>query len=414
MTDLTPALVVVDSRNIFHQTDAATGFRLRPQVPGVVEAMKDYGFDALEVHVGLALPRAQDRADLPVAAAENGKYMTEVEAADRGSVLLGELHRKDGRRGSVKVEEKQVDVACAVDICRHAALISKHDSKFKAIIVLSQDTDMTPALRYADEVGVPLVLAAHERVEYRGFSYMLLTERAFRAMGQIKEPLAGHALRSKVAAAVSGPDLWCDWKVEGWDPSRERVIVAAADGLRGVTKTDHVGDCREGDLVRLRVAGVDWGRRRNDFPLLTCTAKRPSSGHDHRADFQTSVVRRRRAVTEVELETPVGGKKRLTYPPGGFVSRSEVLVDVAEPKRPLLVGPLQIHPSRDVMQAKPLCVTPFERAKEATTVGKVGSGRVLIAHSPTDPPELGARYAAVMVESGGGRPVVKLVSSALP
>lgn len=36
MTDLTPALVVVDSRNIFHQTDAATGFRLRPQVPGVV------------------------------------------------------------------------------------------------------------------------------------------------------------------------------------------------------------------------------------------------------------------------------------------------------------------------------------------------------------------------------------------
>lgn len=414
MTDLTPALVVVDSRNIFHQTDAATGFRLRPQVSGVVEAMKDYGFDALEVHVGLALPRTQDRADLPVAAAENGKYMSEVESADRGSVLLGELHRKDGRRGSVKVEEKQVDVACAVDICRYAALISRHESRFRAIVVLSQDTDMTPALKYAGEVGVPLVLAAHERVERRGFSYLLLTERAFRSMGQIKEPLAGHALRSMVARAVTGPELWCEWKIQGWDASRERLIVATADGLRGVTKEEHVGDRREGETVQLRVAGIDWGRRRNDFPLLTCTAKRPSPGHDHRDDFHVAVVRRRRAVTEVEFEAPVGGKKRLTYPPGGFVSRSEVVVDVLEPKRPLLVGPLQVHPSRDVMQAKPICVTPFERAKEATTVGKAGSSRVLIAHSPTDPPVLGARYAAVLVESGGGRPIVKLVSSALP
>jgi hypothetical protein len=341
--------------------------------------------------------------------------MGQVESADRGSVLLGELHRKDGRRGSVKVEEKQVDVACAVDICRHASLISRHESRFKAIVVLSQDTDLTPALKYAGEVGVPLVLAAHERVEYRGFNYMLLTERAFRSMGQIREPLAGHALRSEVAVAISGPDLWCEWTIEGWDPSRERVIVAAPDGLRGVTKSEHVGDLREGESVRLRVAGVDWGRRRNDFPLVTCTAKRPSSGHDHRDDFRAALVKRRRAVTEVELEEEVGGKRRLAYPAGGFVSRSKVLVDIGEPKRPLLVGPLEAHPSRDLMQAKPMCVTPFERARDTTTVGMVGSSsRVLIAHSVSDPPELGARYAAVLVESGGGRPIVKLISSALP
>lgn len=377
--------------------------------------MKDYGFDALEVHVGLALPRAQDRADLPVAAAENSAYMAQVESADRGSVLLGELHRKDGRRGNIKVEEKQVDVACAVDICRHAALISRHESRFKAIIILSQDTDLTPALRYGAEVGVPLVLAAHERVEYRGFSYMLLTERAFRCMGQIKEPLAGHALRHRVALAVSGPDLWLDWTIQGWDPSRERVIVSSADGLRGVTKSEHVGDQREGESIRLRVAGVDWGRRRTDFPLLTCTPKRPSSGHDHRSDFQLAVVKRRRAIAEIELEGEVAGKRRLAYPAGGVASGTQVLIDLAEPRRPLLVGPLQPHASRDLMQAKALCVTPFERGSNTTTVGIVGaSGRVLIVHSAAEPPELGARYAGVLAESGGGRPIVKLISSPLP
>lgn len=412
-SDLTPALVVVDSRNIFHQCDAATGFRLLPQVAGVVEAMRDYGFEALEVHVGLALPRRQDAPHLPQAAADNQAYKAQVEAHERGSVLLGELHRKDGGRG-IHVEEKQVDVACAVDICRHAALMSRHDSPFKAIVVLSQDTDLTPSFRYAREVNVPLVVAAHERVERRGFDYLLLTERAFRSIGQIREPLAGHALRSEVARAASGPDRWDEWVRGAWDPSRQRVHVTGPGGLRGVVKQEHVTGVTEGDPVRLRIAGIDWGRRRRDFPLVTCSPKNPAPGHDHRSDLVIGEVRRRRAVTEVELKSAVGGRSRLSYPPGGLTSGSRVVVDVVDPKRPLLVGSLDPNGARDLMQAKPLCIEPFRQVGPTTTLAHADEHRtVLIAHKADGPPILGSRYAAVIVESTS-RPVVKLVSSALP
>lgn len=412
---LTPALVVVDSRNIFHQTDAATGFRMRPQVQGIVEAMRDYGFDALEVHVGLALPRSQDWAQLSSAAKANSDYMNEIDAHQRGSVLLGELHRKDKAGGGYVVEEKQVDVACAVDICRHASQMAHHNSPFRAIILLSQDTDLTPAVKYAEEINVPLVLGAHERVERRGFPYILLTERTLRAMGHIREPVAGHALRTAVAKAVSGPDLWDDWTIGEHDPHRERVLVSAADGLRGVVKPHLVVGKNVGDTVRLRVAGVDWGRRRRlPFPLVVCTTTNPSSAHDHRADYERRFVRGRRALTELILDRPVGNKSRLNYPAGGVASGTEVLIDVSDPKRPLVVGALTIPASRDLAQAKPFCVEPVSRLSDTATIAKTASGRVVVSHSKADPPKLGSRYVAVLVESGKQSVVVKLISSPLP
>lgn len=412
---LTRALVVVDSRNIFHQTEDATGYRVLPTVDGIVAAMADYGFDAVQVHVGLALPRKQDRSQLSVAGAENELYRQSIESTDRGTVLLGELHRKERDRG-IEVEEKQVDVACAVDICRHATLMSHRESKsgFEAIVVLSQDTDLKPAFDYAREVNVPLVIAANARIERRGFDYLLLTEHSFRKMARLRTPLVGHAMRAAVAKAVIAPDQFFDWKILGWDSRRERLLVERHDGVRGVVKPNMLSSSNVGEVVKLRVAGVDFGRRRNDFPLATCTPKGPHPQQDHRTKFETRVVRGRRGPGEVLLDKDVHGKARLDYPPGGVATGTPVLVDSTEVNRPLVVGPLVLPPGRTLVQAEPLCVVPVKHHTEtATFAATKAQGRVLISHSKGRPPEIGKRYAAVLVETGS-KAVAKLISSPLP
>ncbi|MGH8908373.1 MAG: hypothetical protein ACRD0K_18155, partial [Egibacteraceae bacterium] len=117
-------------RNVIHQAEDVLGYRCKPTVAGVIDALSLYGYDVLEVHVGLALAREMDREALSGSHAENLAYLRTVEAHPR---VPRELHRRpDGR-----VEEKMVDVACAVEVARHATLIRQSRSPFRAIVMLS-------------------------------------------------------------------------------------------------------------------------------------------------------------------------------------------------------------------------------------------------------------------------------------
>ncbi len=79
-----PALAVVDSRNVIHQAEDVLGYRCKPTVAGVIDALSLYGYDVLEVHVGLALAREVDREALSRSHAENLAYLRTVEAHPRG------------------------------------------------------------------------------------------------------------------------------------------------------------------------------------------------------------------------------------------------------------------------------------------------------------------------------------------
>ncbi|MGH8932279.1 MAG: hypothetical protein ACRDZO_17080 [Egibacteraceae bacterium] len=149
--------------------------------------------------------------------AENLAYRTTVEAHPRGRVLEGELHlRPDGT-----VEEKMVDVACAVDVARHATLIALGRSRFDAVVMLSADRDLTPAYRMAvEEYGIALHVAAASIVETREYPYLLLGEAAFVLMCEPEPAIYGHALRNAVARLALQP--------------RERwTLVAEHRGRRG-------------------------------------------------------------------------------------------------------------------------------------------------------------------------------------
>lgn len=249
-----PALAIVDSRNMLHQAEEVLGYRARPTVTGVIDALSLYGFEVLDVHVGLALARLRDREALSEAHRENTAYKREVEAHPRGCVLEGELHIKDGGRA----EEKMVDVACAVDITQHAVLIAQGQSPYRAIVVLSQDIDLTPAYEFAlSAKGIPLYVASGV-VDKRAYPYLLLGEGAFLRACLTGYTLCGALLRDAIARMAQ--ERPCGrWVFARFDQSRGGLVMRDRSGVPGLADPKELGRLETGDEQELYVSGVDFG-----------------------------------------------------------------------------------------------------------------------------------------------------------
>lgn len=306
------AAAIVDSRNLFHQAGDAIGARVRPTVPGVKAALAEYGFDVRQVHIGLALARPADQAVLARQHAENEAYRGQVEL-DGGDVLLGELHRKDGGQ----VEEKMVDGACCVRITRYVDEIRSGSSQVDAVVVLSKDIDLTPAVDYAVEMKVPITVAALDVVQHRKHPFALLGPRAYHLITGGDPSLTGHEYRELVVCALAdGKAL--TWTVRG---PRDRPRLQHQCGIIGVAASG-VTLPGPGQEVLLHPVDVTWDDRvLGSFPLLVCGPQPAST----RA-WSSAVVRRRTAPMSIEVELKTGAKKRKHFPLGGVVPGDKVAV----------------------------------------------------------------------------------------
>jgi hypothetical protein len=309
------AAAIVDSRNIFHQAGDATGIRARPTVVGVRRALAPYGFDVTAVHVGLALARASDQQVLAQYHADNEAYRVQVEATG-GDVLLGELHRKP----TGVVEEKMVDCACCVRITRYVDQIAQNRTDIEAIVVLSKDIDLRPAVDYAIEMNVPIVVAAHDVVQHRGHPFALLGPHSYAEITEVPPSANGHEMRELLACALHdrSPVLWT---VGG---TRSLPILVHSSGLLalpgpGVTLP------APGDDVSLYPVDATWDDRvLGSFPLLVCsTAPTPIRC------WSAATVRRRTAPMTLEIEHANGRLQRAQFPLGGVTPGETVLVHVA-------------------------------------------------------------------------------------
>lgn len=407
-------LAIVDSRNMAHQAERLLGFRQTPTVDGVIKALAPYGFDVTAVHIGLALPRDSDRSRLAEIDAENRAYKSQIEKHKLGKVLLGELHVKDH-----SVEEKQVDVAVAVDLARHATEMARGGSRFKAIVVVSQDSDLRPAYRYAiDELGIPLVIAAADVVNHRGEPFVLLGEPAMANMCEIPEAFYGHKLRARVANCAKDRRRE-EWECLAWDGHRRGYLLRNADGVLGiVARNDVPRGFDRGSRLELYAHDVDFSGPM--FPVVRCAPNKPAGPND----LRTGKVVARWAASTVKVEMANGTTEHLYCPPGFVRPGTEVLVQEASPRR--LVGALSpppecVGPHGDVVASGEALVVRVSGAVRSTlSVGvRPGVGRVAIAHSKADAPSVGDLYAVVLsdepaVGEKGRWPLAHLVSSRLP
>lgn len=286
--------------------------RALPTVPGVRAALGRYGFDVSATHVGLALARPADQVDLARHHAANDRYRSEIIAAG-GHVLLGELHRKPAGA----VEEKMVDCSCCVRIARYVDEIAHKRTDVEAIVVLSKDIDLRPAVDYAIEMRVPVIVAAHDVVQHRGHPFILLGPHAYAEFASIPTFANGHELREALASALfHGSPV--TWTVAG---TRSRPVLSHPSGLIAVAGSG-VAVPAVGTTVALYPVDVRWDQKvLGSFPLLVC-GSRPGRTRA----WRTAKVRRRTAPMTLEIEYSGGQLHRAQFPLGGAVPGEEVLV----------------------------------------------------------------------------------------
>jgi hypothetical protein len=281
-------------------------------VPGVRAALGRLGFQVDAVHVGLALARERDQADLAVPHAANLAYQQRV-LADGGDVLLGELHRKPGGA----VEEKMVDAACCVRITRYVDEIAYKRTNVEAIVVLSQDIDLKPAIDYAVSMSVPIFAAALDVVQHRSHPFILMGPYAYTEMTGASGVAKGHGLRERLVRALHDQKLM-SWKVKG---TPDRPLLRHSSGLMAVAAPG-VPLGAPGEVRQLYPVDVTRDTRiLGSFPLLVCDTALPSI-----RCWEEALVRRRTAPMTVAVVGSNGTRRQGQFPLGGVVPGDTVLV----------------------------------------------------------------------------------------
>lgn len=309
------AAAVVDSRNVFHQAGEALGIPACPTVPGVRAAMARYGFDVQEVHVGLAVARTRDRQALARQSAVNDLYRQQV-LADGGQVLLGELHMKS----SGQVQEKMVDSACCVRIARYVDAIAYGRSSVEAVLVLSKDIDLQPAVDYAVESNVPIFVGALDVVQHRPHPYLLLGPHSYAEITASPRGASGHDLREGLASMLHAGSRQ-SWTVKKAGSS---FFLEHATGLRGVAVAG-VSLPARGRSVSLHPVDVEFPP--GAFPRLVCDTKPART-----PSWDVATVVQRAAPMGLCVKRSDGTVERPHFPQGGVVPGEAVLVHKATGK----------------------------------------------------------------------------------
>lgn len=308
------AVTIVDSRNIRGQASSVLGVTKSPTVAGLDACLARFGFVVVRSFFAVALPRDRDLRTLARQHGENTEYIRRLTRDPRVSILQGELHRQADN----KVEEKQVDVLCAVETVRQAKHISETTSQTaaEAVLVFSQDFDMIPGIKLAQEFGVPVLVVSSGKIHNRKHPFLVLTDSAMGDLTQATGSI-GQDLRRQVASAAQSRDIdsW-EYRYTMGPRGRNVAMMRHRHGMQGVVDASVVDGYQPGELFDLAPTGVDPGRG-NEFPRLLL-GQTPIAQQDDDLAVARVVGRFRLFRMTVELND---GKQTQVFAPNSYVTR---------------------------------------------------------------------------------------------
>lgn len=326
---LTPCAVIVDTQNVRGQSRKIFGQGRQPTGAGIRAGLAMYGFDAVEIYAGVATGttstrpsrRVQDALDI------NQKYKDHLEAAGV-TVLEGNLAERKGG-----LEEKQVDVLCALTVADIVERIKQGTSQARCIVMLSEDMDLMPAYEYAARRGITTYAAAHDTIHARPeqIDWILLTQDA---LTQICEPHGrkiGSRLRSNLAeiATSSTPPVLTNWKVVAPKMGDDgRALVTNNNGAYGLLRPSR--PLKRDERVKLYAVGVEMDPRSMRFPYLQLSEHIPEVTF---ADIETAEVLHWTAPTMVRVAIQDStAMASLTASPGTLMPGQQVAVLKSKPR----------------------------------------------------------------------------------
>lgn len=400
---LVPAAVVVDTWNLRGQCHDLLGEGRFPTVAGIRRGLAAYGFDVLHVYAAAAVGRPRPlSAALERRVVLTDRYAAGIDAHPDGTVLRGRIVERDG-----VPKEKLVDVLCALRVLRCATEIAGGHSPARAVVVISEDVDLTPSYEMAAELGVPVFAAANETVHTRPGSWLVFGDAAMLDMcGRADGATQGAGRRQALVGQLGAPET-----VRTWRPHH---VESGLQVLRHRTGVDGVWPGRAATPVPLHPVGVERGSRRS-FPRLRL-AERPGAVDP---ELVEAVVVQWSGPTRVEVA--VGSRQRtLEAAPGSVLTGMRVLVDLPKRDRPRLVGAIDRRPTlhgwSDPGRPSVVEVLQAARSPGALVPAVLPDGREVSFLPPGDVTvAAGDRYAAVPTRHADGKVTHLIaVSSALP
>ncbi len=311
-----------------------------------------------------------------------------------------------------------VDVACAVEVARHATLIRQSRSPFRAIVMLSADRDLTPAYRMAvDEYGVALHVAAASIVDTREHPYLLLGQAALARMCEPEPAIYGHALRNAVARLACEPRA--RWTLVAEHRGQRGCLMRHASGALGWVPALDVVGLRVGETRELFSCGITGSEGRSRFPLVRLSAG--PRGRKRTNGLTEAVVEQRLAPHWVRLRLADGSLRKAWCEIGGLVRGTEVLLQTRPSRR--VIGCLdEVPPLLDGTEAIDLDTPRLVRILGVESGGR-GIGidekgrRCTIFADARTVLESGRRIAVMPIDlkpRGRERLIVQAISSVLP
>ncbi|MBP8920509.1 MAG: hypothetical protein KBG85_12450 [Micropruina sp.] len=411
MAPLIPCAVVVDSRNLIGQSGRLFGAPANLSIAGIHSALACYGFEPVEIRVGTATRVLQEKcSDRVSRMLGRNQKLVEICEKDGAEVLHGYLVERAGI-----IEEKQVDVLCAVAIADLAERILVKASPAKCIISLSEDMDLMPAYDFAHARDVPVFAAAIDAVHLRNDqrSWILLDEAAVSTICPSTSRYRGMKLRSWIARMTQEdahiPGLWTVGfhGRDGWEMSRN-------NGARGLWMDPD--SPYSGKKVMLRATGVTTSPGTQHFPILEL---RSDDAEESFQNVELATVVHWTAQTRVRLELASGDQVTTRAPAGSLLPGQEVAVLRGPDGSQSLIGELDRATPHEAWPAG-----PRRRMIAVVTKGSVsrgwGSGRledtgqdVLIALKQVSLRERD-RIAVTLVGEQWGKPAVHPLSTPLP
>ncbi|MDP1721564.1 MAG: hypothetical protein Q8L08_11355 [Candidatus Nanopelagicaceae bacterium] len=232
-----PVAVVVDTRNVHGMFRSSLGVAGHATRAGVVQGLARYGLDAVDIAfaVGTRTTDKKPQGALATSQKANQDYAARL-LKEGARVLNGMLQVK----GNGEVEEKQVDVLCAVEVIRLALDITSQKHDAVAVVLLSIDKDIEPAVIFArEELSVPILTAAATGIDSRQGEWILLTEEVLMDMAGSHGAPRGRERRHLISRFLKNHTTSTTWTAKVM-PSKQ-VIFRNSQGLEATLLDSELG-----------------------------------------------------------------------------------------------------------------------------------------------------------------------------
>lgn len=410
-----PADVIVDTWNLRNQAGDVLGSNRFPDIPGIVTALAAYGFDVQHVYAAAACTPYSDRPSQRVqkALATTEPFVRHMKAAPNGTLLEGKLTDRSG-----SLEEKLVDVLCAVQIARCAMRIVTGLSSARAIVVISEDIDLTPAYTMARELGVPVYAGANETVHTRPGDWLIFSDATMIEMGGRPHGDVGAQRKTLLAKQLLTADMHRQFSFRYLDRATGLLVFRHRTGIEGVLPaSESPAQMSPGDALQLYPVDLYTAPAASGFPALLLSTTAPVSSRAQHLLEGEVVEWLQPTRVRVELN---GGTRAYEAAPGTLLPRMKVAVHCQPSSRRRLVGGLERIPTLPEWgtPSLPRIATVEAQASRAGATVRASvdglSTPVALLPPGEDVASVGSRYAVVPRDHDAGR-VTKViaVSSAL-